>query len=84
MAKIDKKEKAESADHPPLPKIRLESANETIGKVVLEIRNCQMNIPKIRELYKTIPPVTKKQNNRYRCEKTRGNIASILKVQIGE
>lgn len=59
MAKIDKKEKAESADHPPLPKIRLESANEIVGKVVFEIRNCQMNIPKIRERYKTIPPVTK-------------------------
>jgi len=84
MAKIDKKEKAESTDLPLLPKIRLESADETIEKILYNTRNCQKNIQKIRELYKKIPPDTEKQNNNYRCEQTKGNIASILKIQNGE
>jgi len=60
MAKIDKKEKAESTDLPLLPKIRLESADETIEKILYNTRNCQKNIQKISELYKAIPPDTEK------------------------
>ena len=84
MAKIDKKEKAESTDLPLLPKIRLESLDETIEKIVYFTRNCRMNIPIIRKRYNTIPSVTEKQNNNYGCEPTEKNIASILKIQNGE
>ena len=84
MAKIDKKEKAESTDLPLLPKIRLESADETIEKIVYSTRNCRMNIPIIRKRYNTIPSVTEKQNYNYGCEPTEKSIASILEVQNGE
>ena len=84
MAKIDKKENAESAGHPPLTKIRLESLDETIEKIVYFTRNCRMNIPIIRKRYNTIPSVTEKHNYNYGCEPTEKNIASILKIQNGE
>ena len=55
----------ESTNLPPLSKIKLKSADETIGKIITDKRNSQMNIPKFGELFKTILPEKKTKNNKY-------------------
>ena len=65
MAKNDKREKNQSTEIPHLPKIKLKSADETIGKLIYDLRNNQMDIPKFRELNRTILPEKETLKNKY-------------------